>query len=190
MKYGGKITVEKQNKEEKKIYFESASLFKELVEGNQLKNLRSVKSNPYPSYCFLATKKVMDIVSEFIVNHNMKCDRTVDDSWEDFEKLVVSAETKPDTIVTRNLRVVKRAVSEGYGNMLKRTLVDQHKKKAFVFYANDRIVEIKVEEDAKSHERYEQRPKADITPVDMKEKKKNIDTEMSKLIKKAMEEQK
>ena len=155
-----------------------------------LKNLRSVKSNPYPSYCFLATKKVMDIVSEFIVNHNMKCDRTVDDSWEDFEKLVVNAESKPDTIVTRNLRVVKRAVSEGYGNMLKRTCVDQHKKKAFVFYANDRIAEIKAEEDAKSQERYEQRPKTDITPVDMKEKKKNIDTEMSKLIKKAMEEQK
>ncbi len=155
-----------------------------------LKNLRSVKSNPYPSYCFLATKKVMDIVSEFIVNHNMKCDRTVDDSWEDFEKLVVNAESKPDTIVTRNLRVVKRAVSEGYGNMLKRTCVDQHKKKAFVFYANDRIAEIKAEEDAKSQERYEQRPKVEITPVDMKEKKKNIDTEMSKLIKKAMEEQK
>ena len=190
IKYGGKIKVEKQNKEVKKIYFESASLFKELVEGDQLKNLRSVKSNPYPSYCFLATKKVMDIVSEFIVNHNMKCDRTVDDSWEDFEKLVVNAESKPDTIVTRNLRVVKRAVSEGYGNMLKRTLVDQHKKKAFVFYANARITEIKAEEDAKSQERYEQRPKADITPVDMKEKKKNIDTEMSKLIKKAMEEQK
>lgn len=182
--------MEKQNKEVKKIYFESASLFKELVEGNQLKNLRSVKSNPYPLYCFLATKKVMDIVSEFIVNHNMKCDRTADDSWEDFEKLVVNTESKPDTIVTRNLRVVKRAVSEGYGNMLKRTLVDQHKKKAFVFYANDRIAGIKAEEDAKSQERYEQRPKADITPVDMKEKKKNIDTEMSKLIKKAMEEQK
>ena len=163
MKYGGKIKVEKQNKEVKRIYFESVSLFKELVEGNQLKNLRSVKSNPYPSYCFLATKKVMDIVN---------------------------AESKPDTIVTRNLRVVKRVVSEGYGNMLKRTLVDQHKKKAFVFYANDRITEIKAEEDAKSQERYEQRPKADITPVDMKEKKKNIDTEMSKLIKKAMEEQK
>ena len=64
MKYGGKIKVEKQNKEVKRIYFESVSLFKELVEGNQLKNLRSVKSNPYPSYCFLATKKVMDIVSQ------------------------------------------------------------------------------------------------------------------------------
>lgn len=182
--------MEKQNKEAKKIYFESASLFKELVEGNQLKNLRSVKSNPYPSYCFLATKKVMDIVSGFLVDHNMKCDRTADESWDNFERLVVNAESKPDTIVTRNLRVVKRAVSEGYGNMLKRTCVDQHKKKAFVFYANDRIAEIKAEEDTKSQERYEQRPKTTIPPIDMKEKKKNIDTEMSKLIKKAMEEQK
>ena len=182
--------MEKQNKETRKIYFESASLFKLLIEGNQLKNLRSVKSNPYPSYCFLATKNVMDIVSGFIVDHNMKCDRTADESWDDFEKLVVNAEVKPDTIVTRNLRVVKRAVSEGYGNMLKRTCVDQHKKKAFVFYANDRIAEIKAEEDAKSQERYEQRPKAIITLVNMNDAKKKADTEMSKLIKKAMEEQK
>ena len=92
--------MEKQNKEVKRICFESVSLFKELVEGNQLKNLRSVKSNPYPSYCFLATKKVMDIVSEFIVNHNMKGDRTVDASWEDFEKLVGHADSTPVSIVT------------------------------------------------------------------------------------------
>lgn len=182
--------MEKQNKEVKKIYFESVSLFKELVQGNQLKNLRSVKSNPYPSYCFLATKKVMDIVSGFLVDHNMRCDRSVDDSWTDFEELVVNAETKPDTIVTRNLRVVKRAVSEGYGNMLKRTCVDQHKKKAFVFYANDRIAKIKAEEDIKSQERYEQRESAITSHTDRDETKKKIDIEMSKLIKKAMEEHK
>lgn len=179
--------MEKQNKEVKKICFESASLFKELIEGNQLKNLRSVKSNPYPSYCFLATKKVMDIVSGFLVNHNMKCDRTVDDSWEDFEKLVVNAESKPDTIVTRNLRVVKRAVSEGYGNMLKRTCVDQHKKKAFIFYTNNRIAKIKQEEDAKSHERYEQKSKLSASLNE--ENKRNTDTKISELIKKAMEVQ-
>lgn len=142
------------------------------------------------TYCFHATKKVMDIVSEFLVNHNMKSDRTADESWDDFEKLVVNAESKPETIVTRNLRVVKRVVSEGYGNMLKRTCVDQHKKKAFVFYANDRIAEVKREEDAMSQQRYEQRPKETIMSTNMNEKKKNIDTEMSKLIKKAMEEQK
>lgn len=66
-----------------------------------------------------------------MVNHNMKCDRTVDESWEDFEKIVINSETKPDTIVTRNLRVVKRAVSEGYGTMLKRTCVDQYKKNRY-----------------------------------------------------------
>ena len=47
--------MEKQNNETKMIYFESATLFKELVERGQLKNLRSVKSNPYPTYCFSAT---------------------------------------------------------------------------------------------------------------------------------------
>lgn len=183
--------MEKQNNEKKKIYFESADLFKTLVEGNHLRNLRSVKSNPYPLYCFVATERVIDIVSNFMVDHNMKCDRTIDATgiWEDFEKIVIQAETKPETIVTRNLRVVKRVVSEGCGNMLKRTCVDQHKKKCFVFYANDRIAEIKAEEDDRSRERYEQKSKA-VTSVNTEENKKKIDTEMSKLIKKAMEVQK
>lgn len=182
----------KQKNETKKICFESATLFKELVEGGQLKNLRGVKSNPYPIYCFHATNKVMDIVTPFLVNHNMKCDRTIDETWEEFDKVVVNAESKPETIVTRNLRVVKRVVSEGYGYMLKRTCVDQHKKKAFVFYANDRIAEIKVEEDANSKERFDQKTKEATTAlnVNVAESKKKIDTEMSRLIKKAMEVQK
>lgn len=184
--------MEKQNSETKKIYFESATLFKELVERGQLKNLRSVKSNPYPTYCFHATKRVMDIVTPFMVDHDMKCDRSADETWEEFDKNIVNAEDKPETIVTRNLRVVKRVVSEGYGYMLKRTCVDQHKKKAFVFYANDRIAEIKAEEDANSKERFEQRQAKEtmIANVNVAESKKKIDTEMSKLIKKAMEVQK
>lgn len=184
--------MEKQKNETKKICFESASLFKELVEGGQLKNLRSVKSNPYPSYCFFATSKVMNIVTSFMVDHNMKCDRSADETWEEFEKAVINAESKPETIVTRNLRVVKRVVSEGYGCMLKRTCVDQHKKKTFVFYANDRIAEIKAEEDANSKERFEQKQAKEtmIANVNVAESKKKIDTEMSKLIKKAMEVQK
>ena len=35
-----------------RIEFESATLFKELVEKGQLKSLISVKSSPYPKYCF------------------------------------------------------------------------------------------------------------------------------------------
>ena len=184
--------MEKQNNETKMINFESAALFRKLVEGGQLKNLRSVKSNPYPTYCFRATDRVIDIVSSFMVNHNMKCDRSVDEMWVEFDKNIVNAEDKPETIVTRNLRVVKRVVSEGYGYMLKRTCVDQHKKKAFVFYANDMISEIKAEEDAKSKERFEQRQAKEtmIANVNVAESKKKIDTEMSKLIKKAMEVQK
>lgn len=184
--------MEKQKNETKKIYFESATLFKELVEGGQLKSLRSVKSNPYPSYCFLATEKVMNIVTPFMVSHNMKCDRSADETWEEFDKIVVNAESKPETIVTRNLRVVKRVVSEGYGCMLKRTCVDQHKKKAFVFYANDRIAKIKAEEDVNSKERFEQKMAnaTMIANINMEKSKKKIDTEVSRLIKKAMEVQK
>lgn len=183
--------MEKQKNETKKICFESATLFKELVESGQLRSLRSVKSNPYPSYCFLATEKVMKIVTTFMISHNMKCDRTADEieTWKEFDEAVVNVEGKPETIVTRNLRVVKRVISEGYGYMLKRTCVDQHKKKAFVFYANDRIAEIKAEEDANNKERYEQRNAEEtmIANVNVEKTKKKIDTEMSMLIKKAME---
>ncbi len=186
--------MEKKKNETKRICFESATLFKELVEGGQLKNLKSVKSNPYPAYCFHATDKVINIVTPFMVNHNMKCDRSADETemWENFDKVVVNTEKQPETIVTRNLRVVKRVVAEGYGYMLKRTLVDQYKKKTFVFYPNDRIAEIKAEEDANSKERFEQKQAKNATLANEKvaESKKKIDTEMSKLIKKAMEVQK
>lgn len=171
----------------KRISFESVALFKELISKNQLKNLRSVKSNPYPIYCFKATKPVMDIIASYMVSNNMKCDRTTDGSWEDFEKTVVKAEKKPEIVVTRNLRVVKRAVAEGYGTMLKRTCVDQHGKKAFVFYSTDRILEIKTEEDEKNRERFEKRAKEKFDDECLLNNKKKVDTEMSKLIKKAME---
>lgn len=182
------MELQNNNNETKKIYFESASLFQELVKGKQIGDLKSVKSNPYPTYCFKATKRVMNIVSEFMVNHDMKHDRTVDDAemWKEFEKVVVNAGDKVDTIVTRNLRAVKRIVAEGYGYMLKRTCVDQYKKKAFVFYANDRIAEIKAEEDMLSKERFEKKL-ADTEPSEkMEVSKKKVDTEMSRLIKKAM----
>ena len=186
--------MDKQKNETKRICFESATLFKELVEGGQLKNLKSVKSNPYPTYCFHATDKVINIVTPFMVNHNMKCDRSADETemWENFDKVVANTEKQPETIVTRNLRVVKRVVAEGYGYMLKRTLVDKYKKKTFVFYPNDRIAEIKAEEDAKSKERFEQKQAKEtmIANVNVAESKKKIDTEMSRLIKKAMEVQK
>ena len=183
--------MEQQNTDLKVITFESATLFEKLVEGNQLKNLKSVKSKPYPTYCFNATENVMSIVSDFMVRHNMKCDRTVDDNiWEAFDKDILGAETKPNVIVTRNLRVVKRAVSEGYGYMLMRTCVDQHKKKTFVFYANERIAEIKAEEDLESKKRYEQKIKENAHTINLDEHKKKSDIQMSKLIKKAMEEKK
>lgn len=117
-----------------RIEFESATLFKELVDKGQLKSLVSVKSSPYPKYCFKNTDKVADIVGKFVAQHNLKSDRSIDDCWETFDKDIVNTEEKPQSIVTRNLKVVKRIVSEGYGHMLKRTCVDQYKKKCFIFY--------------------------------------------------------
>ena len=126
-----------------KIEFESATLFKELVEKGQMKSLISVKSAPYPKYCFKKNEKVADIVGKFVTAHDLKCDRSIDDCWENFDKQILNSEEKPQCIVTRNLKAVKRIIAEGYGYMLKRTCVDQYKKKCFIFYANDRIAEIK-----------------------------------------------
>lgn len=125
-----------------------------------------------------------------MLQHDMKCDRSVDTSldtsWRDFEKIVANADGKPETIVTRNLRAVKRIVEEGLGCMLKRTLVDQYGKKAFVFYAHSQIAEIKADEDAKSKERFEKRQadKAAESATIMEKNRKSVNTQMSNLFKK------
>ena len=162
-----------------RIEFESATLFKELVNSGQLKSLVSVKSAPYPKYCFKKNDKVNDIIGKFITAHDLKSDRSVDDCWEDFDKNILGSEEKPKNIVTRNIKAVKRVIEEGYGYLLKRTCVDQYGKKCFIFYDNDRIAEIKAEEDAVSRAKYENKH----TSV----KKETADTQMSALIKKAME---
>jgi hypothetical protein len=163
-----------------RIEFESATLFTELVEKGQLKNLISVKSATYPKYCFKKNEKVADIVGKFITSHDLKCDRSIDDCWNDFDKQVLNAEEKTKCIVTRNLNAVKRIVYEGYGYMLKRTCVDQYKKKCFIFHYNDRISEIKDEEDAINKAKYENKHTTS--------RKETADTQMSVLIKKAMED--
>ncbi len=162
-----------------RIYFESATLFKELVDKGQLKSLVSVKSSLYPKYCFKNTDKVADIVGKFVAQHNLKSDRSIDDCWEKFDKDILNVEEKPQSIVTRNLKAVKRIVNEGYGYLLKRTCVDQYKKKCFVFYENERISEIKEEEDIISRANYENKH--------ISSRKEMADTRMSELIKKAME---
>lgn len=170
-----------QNTKKELIYFDSVTLLVELIRKGQMRHLKSVKSSQYPQYCFVKTNKTLEIISSFIASHDLKCDRSIDDCWEEFDKVVTNAEVKPETIVTRNLDVVKQIISEGYGCMLKRTGVDQYKKKFFVFYINDRIKEIKENGDAESKAKYE---------AIHNNTKKECDTQMSQLMKKAMEVQK
>jgi len=171
-----------EGKAKKLIYFESATLFQELIEKGQLRNLKSVKSNPYPKYCFVGSEKVLKAVSDFMATHDLKCDRSVDDEavWTSFEENVIKATEKPGSIVTRNTNAVKRIIDEGYGYMLKRTCVDQYKKKCFIFYANDRVAKIKEEEDAKSRAKYEEQH------AEKNIKKQSINMQMSGLIRKVM----
>lgn len=162
-----------------RIEFESATLFAELIGKGQLKSLVSVKSSPYPKYCFKNTEKVADIIGKFVTQHGLKSDRSIDDCWEKFDKDILNAAENPNTIVTRNLKAVKRIVNEGYGYLLKRTSLDKYQKKCFIFYEDDRIVEIKNEEDAINRAKYEERHTSS--------RKGTADTQMSALIKKAME---
>ncbi len=48
-----------------RIEFESATLFKELVDKGQLKSLISVKSSPYPKYCFKNTESKKYYYNDF-----------------------------------------------------------------------------------------------------------------------------
>lgn len=162
-----------------RIEFESATLFAELIGKGQLKSLVSVKSSPYPVYCFKNTEKVADIIGKFVTQHGLKSDRSVDDCWKAYDEYIINAIEKPSCIVTRNLKAVKRIIEEGYGYLLKRTNIDKYGKKCFIFYENDRIVEIKKEEDAINRAKYEEKHTAS--------RKETADTQMSALIKKAME---
>ncbi len=175
---------ENMNKVEMKkecINFESVTLFAELIEKGQIRYLRSINSKTYPEYRFVKNDKTLEIISLFMVSHDLKSDRSIDDCWEEFDKLVTNAEIKPETIVTRNLNVVKQIIAEGYGYMIKRTGVDQYKKKFFVIYANERIKEIKEKGDLESKAKYE---------VIHNNSQKECDIQISKLIKKAMEVEK
>ena len=161
-----KVSVIDTNVEKGNYYIAKAlDLYPALIKDKHIKNKN--------------TDKVADIVGKFVAQHNLKSDRSIDDCWETFDKVIVNAEEKPQSIVTRNLKAVKRIVDEGYAYMLKRTCVDQYKKKCFVFYENDRISEIKNEEDAISRAKYEEKHTSS--------RKEMADTRMSELIKKAME---
>lgn len=76
--------------------------------------------------------------------------------------------------------------------MLKRTLVDQYGKKAFVFYWHKEIAEIKADEDAKSKERFEKRQAENdaSSATIMEENRKSANTQMSNLFKKIIGGQK
>lgn len=168
--------------EKKKITFQSVTLLKELIDKGQIRNLISVKTKEYPEYCFKGTDKVMRIIGNFMAQHDLKCDRSIED-WSAFENEILNVEHKPEQIVTRNLEAVKRIISEDMGYLCRRTGVDQYHKKFFVFYVNDRITEIKNEEDSKSSERY-----LDSKQTNSNTKQETANTQMSQLLKQAMED--
>ena len=134
------------------LEFESVKLFEEIIKAGQIKNLISVSSHEYPIYKFKKSNKVTSVYEKFLAEHDMKCDRSVDDCWNDFDDYI--NQPKKETIITRNIKAVKQIIEVGYGYMLKRTGVDKYNKRCFVFYKNPVIEDIKTKADAESKEKY------------------------------------
>lgn len=134
------------------LEFESVKLFEEIIKAGQIKNLISVSSHEYPIYKFKKSNKVTSVYEKFLAEHDMKCDRSVDDCWNDFDDYI--NQPKKETIITRNIKAVKQIIEVGYGYMLKRTGVDKYNKRCFVFYKNPVIEDVKTKADAESKEKY------------------------------------
>lgn len=160
------------------LEFESVKLFEEIIKAGQIKNLISVSSHEYPIYKFKKSNKVTSVYEKFLAEHDMKCDRSVDDCWNDFDDYI--NQPKKETIITRNIKAVKQIIEVGYGYMLKRTGVDKYNKRCFVFYRNPVIEDIKTKADAESKEKYNNNY--------LNIKKNTTDKKISGLIKKSMEE--
>lgn len=99
------------------LEFESVKLFEEIIKAGQIKNLISVSSHEYPIYKFKKSNKVTSVYEKFLAEHDMKCDRSVDDCWNDFDDYI--NQPKKETIITRNIKAVKQIIEVGYGYMLK-----------------------------------------------------------------------
>lgn len=70
------------------LEFESVKLFEEIIKAGQIKNLISVSSHEYPIYKFKKSNKVTSVYEKFLAEHDMKCDRSVDDCWNDFDDYI------------------------------------------------------------------------------------------------------
>ena len=70
------------------LEFESVKLFEEIIKAGQIKNLISVSSHEYPIYKFKKSNKVTSVYEKFLAEHDMNCDRSVDDCWNDFDDYI------------------------------------------------------------------------------------------------------
>ena len=93
------------------LEFESVKLFEEIIKAEQIKNLISVSSHKYPIYKFKKSKKVVSVYEKFLIKHGMKCDRSFDDCWNDFDDYI--NQPKKETIIARNIKAVKQIIEAG-----------------------------------------------------------------------------
>lgn len=172
-----------EDKKRQGIQFTSLTLLETLQRKKLLKHLMKVKidNDGYPVFSMRNTEKVAGVVATFMGNHDLKCDRSIDgEAWEYYKQDIIDSNKKPDIIITRNYKAVSRIFDEGLSCLLCKAGIDKNGKHFFGFYGNPVIAEIKREEDEKSRQRYEAKK---IMETD-------VNTEMGKLIEKAMEESK
>lgn len=168
-------------KENKIVYFGSLELLQTMAENNVLYYFKSVKfKDKYPLFGFIAVPKVLKLIEKFSEKHCGGTNHTVDDVslWKDNVGFITSDKQGIDTIITRNIHIVKSIIQYGYGYRINKIYIDKSGKRVFRFYSCPEIETIKADGDKVSHDKWERKQK--------NAKEKPVNEAMKKLIDKAM----
>lgn len=172
-------------RESKTVYFGSLELLQIMAENNMLYYFKSVKfKDKYPLFGFIAVPKILKLIDNFSEEHCGCTNHTVDSVslWTDKVNFITGNKQGINTIVTRNIHVVKTIIQYGYGYRINRIYKDNSGKRVFKFYSCPEIETIKADGDKISHAKWEHKQKKNSI------KEKPVNETMKKLIDKAMTE--
>lgn len=145
------------------IEVKSLKLVKEIAENKGIVYLTHIKKDSddpieRPIYCFQSRDNVKESVAAFFNTYGAD-DRSMD-NWEGFNAQEFYRPTNDDTIITRNIYVVNKIIHASYGlNLCDVFKEPKGYKTAFRFIKNDEILKIKVDGDAESYRRYQEKTK-------------------------------
>ena len=102
-------------------------------------------------------------VEESIAAYGKADDRIGDEEmwWLEYDDSYFRDPREKQLIKSSNFRTVTRIINEGYGHYLVSVRYNAYGRKIYKFMDNPRILEIKAEEDAKSHQKWLERQSMD-----------------------------